>query len=114
SLSRFSPGLPSGPVFRAPGPHGWYLAGQGGVACRGCAEHDAGRASGPAVRWLDAIGRAALESAGELTPALPVRREARAMLYGFVEYHLERRMRSFALLARPSTATAHEPTLLPT
>jgi hypothetical protein len=30
----------------------------------------------------------------------PVRREARAMLYGFVEYHLERRMRSLPLLAR--------------
>jgi len=29
-----------------------------------------------------------------------VRRESRAMLYGFTEYYLERRMRSFALLAR--------------
>ena len=45
------------------------------------------------------------------------------MLYGFVEYHLERRMRSFALLARhvpvsnpPATSIAPEaqPTLLPT
>ena len=35
-----------------------------------------------------------------MTPDLTVRREARAALYGFVEYHLERRMRSFALLAR--------------
>jgi hypothetical protein len=35
-----------------------------------------------------------------MTPLLDVRREARAMLYGFSEYHFERRMRSFALLAR--------------
>ena len=55
---------------------------------------------GKAVRWLDDLGRADLELAGELTPPDPVRREARAMLYGFVEYHLERRIRSFSLLAR--------------
>jgi hypothetical protein len=36
------------------------------------------------------------------------------MLYGFVEYHLERRMRTFALLARPSSPTLPEPTLLAT
>jgi hypothetical protein len=35
-----------------------------------------------------------------MTPSLTVRRESRAMLYGFVEYHLDRRMRSFVLLAR--------------
>ena len=41
-----------------------------------------------------------LEGAGDMTPPIQVRREARAMLYGFAEYHFERRMRSFALLAR--------------
>src|SRR5438552_1284266 len=39
-------------------------------------------------------------AAGDMTPALDLRREARAMLYRFAEYHLERRMRSFTLLAR--------------
>ena len=33
-------------------------------------------------------------------PRWSTRREARAMLFGFTEYHLEPRMRSFALLAR--------------
>ena len=34
------------------------------------------------------------------TPDVLTRKEARAILYGFTEYHLERRIRSFALLAR--------------
>jgi hypothetical protein len=38
--------------------------------------------------------------AGDMTPAVDLRREARGMLYGFAEFHLERRMRSFTLLAR--------------
>jgi hypothetical protein len=70
------------------------------VVCRDCAEHDAGRVAEAAVRWLDALARLDVISAGEMTPAADVRREARAALYGFAEYHLERRMRSFTLLAR--------------
>jgi hypothetical protein len=52
------------------------------------------------VRWLDGLARADLMASGDMTPELQTRREARAMLFGFVEYHLERRIRSFALLAR--------------
>ncbi|HEV8421162.1 MAG TPA: DNA repair protein RecO, partial [Actinomycetota bacterium] len=100
SLSGFHPSLSACAVCGTPGPHGWFSAGQGGVVCQGCAEHDAGRVAEPAVRWLDALARLDVASAGEMTPAIDVRREARAVLYGFAEYHLERRMRSFALLAR--------------
>src|SRR6266540_357956 len=100
SLSGFHPSLSACAVCGAPGPQGWFSAGQGGVVCQGCAEHDAGRVAGPAVRWLDALARIDLVSAGDMTPAIDVRREARAILYGFAEYHLERRMRSFSLLAR--------------
>ena len=39
-------------------------------------------------------------AAGELTPDREIRREARSMLYGFAEFHLDRRIRSFSLLAR--------------
>jgi hypothetical protein len=70
------------------------------VVCASCAEHEAGRVSLPAVQWLDSLARADLLVAGQMTPPMQTRREARAMLYGFVEYHLERRMRSFLLLAR--------------
>ena len=49
---------------------------------------------------LDGYARADLTGVGDVVVDGPVRREARAMLYGFVEYHLERRMRSLPLLAR--------------
>lgn len=105
SLSGFHPSLVGCAVCGEAGPHGWFSSGQGGVVCPGCAEHDAGRVSEPAVRWLDALARIDLASAGDMTPSLDVRREARAILYGFAEYHLERRMRSFALLVRQPDPT---------
>jgi DNA repair protein RecO (recombination protein O) len=100
SLSGFHPSLSACAVCGLPGPHPWFAAGQGGVVCQTCAEHDAGPVSEPAVGWLDGLARADLLAAGDMTPALDVRREGRAMLYGFTEYHLERRMRSLALLVR--------------
>jgi DNA repair protein RecO (recombination protein O) len=100
SLSGFHPSLSACAGCGRPGPHEWFAAGQGGVVCESCAEHEAGRVSQPAAQWLDLLSRVDLESAGEATPPTHVRREARAMLYGYAEYHLERRMRSFALLAR--------------
>lgn len=123
SLSGFHPSLSACAVCGTPGPHEWFDAGQGGVVCRADAEAGAGRVPGDAVAWLDALAKADLETAGEMTPDRRVRRDARPMLYGFVEYHLERRMRSFALLARQdpvavasqgSTAPTPEPTLLST
>jgi DNA repair protein RecO (recombination protein O) len=113
SLSGFHPSFAACSVCGAPGPHERFAAGQGGVVCPGCAEHDAGRVSPGAVRWLDELSRADLEMAGEMTPLLDVRREGRAMLYGFVEYHLERRMRSLPILARHAVPDPR-PTLVPT
>jgi DNA repair protein RecO (recombination protein O) len=106
SLSGFHPSLSACAVCGLPGPHEWFGAGQGGVVCSGCAEGDAGRVSEPAVRWLDLLARVDLDGAGDATPPTLVRREARAMLYGFTEYHLDRRIRSFALLARQPTPVA--------
>ena len=100
SLSGFHPSLSACAACGLPGPHEWFAASQGGVVCRGCADNDAARMSQPAVRWLDGLARADLRGAGEMIPEPRVRREGRAMLYGYAEYHLERRMRSFALLAR--------------
>jgi DNA repair protein RecO (recombination protein O) len=105
SLSGFHPSLTACAVCGSPGPHGWFSAGQGGVVCSDCAQHEAGRATEPALRWLDAVARVDLNGAGDMTPAVPVRREARALLYGFTEYHLERRIRSFSLLARQPDST---------
>ncbi len=100
SLSGFHPSLTGCAVCGAPGPHEWFAAGQGGVICDQDADMDAGRVAAPAVRWLDDLQRVDLVGAGDMTPPPEVRREARAMLYGFTEYHFERRMRSFGLLVR--------------
>ncbi|HEX2266946.1 MAG TPA: DNA repair protein RecO [Actinomycetota bacterium] len=100
SLSGFHPSLSACAACGVPGPHEWFAASQGGVVCRSCAENDAARTSQPALRWLDTLARADLNGAGEVIPEPRVRREGRAILYGYAEYHLERRMRSFALLAR--------------
>jgi DNA repair protein RecO (recombination protein O) len=100
SLSGFHPSLSACAVCGAPGPHERFAAGQGGVVCAADAEHDAGRVSWPSVHWLDQVARLDLTQAGYATPPTVVRREARAILYGYTEYHLERRMRSFSLLAR--------------
>ena len=100
SLSGFHPALSGCAVCGSPAPLEWFSASQGGALCRNCAEHDAGRVSPPAIKWLDDLARVELLGAGDMTPDAEVRREARSMLYGFAEYHLERRMRSFSLLVR--------------
>src|SRR5919198_2522032 len=70
SLSGFHPSLTACAVCGTAGPQGWFSAGQGGVVCRDCAEHDAGRIGDGAVRWLDALARIDVASAGDMTPAI--------------------------------------------
>jgi len=101
NLSGFAPSLQAcavcgrTPVLR-------FSHSQGGAVCEGCRDRDARRASAEALGWLAAIGHTDLETAGNLTPPEgAVRGEARALLYGFAEYHLERRIKSLPLLATP-------------
>jgi DNA repair protein RecO (recombination protein O) len=100
SVSGFHPSLAACAVCGSPGTLTWFAAGQGGAVCGQDADADAGRVSPEALAWLDSLQRVELAGAGDMTPYPEIRREARAMLYGFAEYYLERRMRSFALLAR--------------
>jgi DNA repair protein RecO (recombination protein O) len=99
SLSGFHPSLSACAVCGSPWP-ALFSSGQGGAVCEGCAEHGAGPVSRAALSWLANLASADLHDAGSMTPDQTVRREARALLYGFAEYHLERRMRSLPLLAR--------------
>jgi DNA repair protein RecO (recombination protein O) len=100
SLSGFHPSLTACAVCGATGPE-LFSSGQGGAVCPGCAEIDAGPASPAALGFLAMLAAADLNTVGnEPRRELPVRKEARALLYGFAEYHLERRMRSFPMLAR--------------
>ncbi len=84
---------------------------QGGTVCDGCQERDARRADPQALAWLAGLAEADLAEAdlaeaGDGSPPGAVRGEARALLYGFTEYHLERRLRSLPLLARPQPRPA--------
>ncbi len=79
---------------------------QGGTVCDGCQERDARRAEPQALAWLAGLADGDLEEAGGGSPPGSVRGEARALLYGFTEYHLERRLRSLPLLARPQPRPA--------
>jgi DNA repair protein RecO (recombination protein O) len=83
-----------------------FSFGQGGAVCEDCRDRDARRVSDEALAWLSNLLAVELAAAGSPETPGSVRGEARALLYGFAEYHLERRMRSLPLLAalRPEQA----------
>src|SRR5918996_580534 len=99
SLSGFHPSLTACAVCGRPEPER-FASGQGGAVCREDAEFDAGPASSRALDHLAALGATGLLEAGEITADTTVRRESRALLFGFAEYHVERRMKSLPMLAR--------------
>ncbi len=98
SLSGFHPSLTACAVCGRADPD-LFASGQGGAVCRACAEHDAGQASREALGYLGGLAAAGLLGANGPAPDPPVRREARWLLFGFAEYHLERRMKSLPILA---------------
>ena len=104
SLSGFHPALTACAVCGMQMPE-LFSSGQGGAVCVGCAEHGAGPVSPESLALLARYAATDLQVVGDRVMDGPVRREARAMLYGFVEYHLERRMRSLPLLARSGALT---------
>lgn len=73
---------------------------QGGAVCDDCRDRDAARVERAALEWLAGLVLGDLEAAGDTSPPPAVRGEARGLLFGFAEYHLERRMRSLPLLVR--------------
>jgi hypothetical protein len=77
-----------------------FASGQGGALCTGCADPDAGPVSRPALSLLASLANADLVQAGWMRADSPVRRESRALLFGFAEYHLDRRIRSLPMLVR--------------
>ena len=102
-LSGFAPALAACAVCGTVPVHRFSHS-QGGAVCDGCEDRDSVRAAPAALAWLDSLTRGELDGAGEASPAQAVRGEARALLYGFAEYHLERRMRSLPLLARSTSS----------
>jgi DNA repair protein RecO (recombination protein O) len=102
SLSGFHPALTACAVCGRPDPE-LFDAGQGGAVCPTCAEPGAGYVSIAALRMLHELALSDLGEAG-FAPASEerTRKEARGILYGFAEYHFERRMRSVPMLVRTS------------
>lgn len=99
SLSGFHPALTACAGCGRPGATR-FASGQGGAVCSDDAEPDAGVASLGALAFLAALGSAGLLEAGRVEADTSTRRESRGLLFGFAEYHLERRMKSLPILAR--------------
>lgn len=93
SVSGFHPSLTACAVCGATDPV-LFSSHQGGAVCPRCAEGGAEPISGPALAWLRDLAAADLGDSGVLSSDERARREARGLLIGFTEYHLERRMKS--------------------
>jgi DNA repair protein RecO (recombination protein O) len=102
SLSGFHPSLVACAECGRPDVERFSSA-QGGAVCSSCAAADAGPVSSRALGFLSTLGASGLLEAGATSTDTEVRREARALLFGFAEYHLERRMKSLPMLARSLT-----------
>jgi DNA repair protein RecO (recombination protein O) len=99
SLSGFHPALGACAVCGRPGATR-FASGQGGAVCSDDADPDAGFASAEALAFLSTLGGTGLLEAGQVEADTSTRRESRALLFGFAEYHLERRMKSLPILTR--------------
>jgi DNA repair protein RecO (recombination protein O) len=103
SLSGFHPSLTACAVCGDRDPQLWD-AGLGGAVCGRCAEQGAGPCSRAALEFLSTLAVTDLADAGAIVqPDARVRKETRSLLYGFAEYHLERRMKSVPMLVRTAT-----------
>ena len=105
SLSGFHPSLTACAVCGDRDPQLWD-AGLGGAVCGRCAEQGAGPCSRAALEYLSTLARHRPRR-GWRAIVQPerrgVRKETRSLLYGFAEYHLERRMKSVPMLVRTAT-----------
>jgi DNA repair protein RecO (recombination protein O) len=100
SLSGFHPSLTACAVCGGAG-HVLWSSGIGGAVCAADADPGAAPVTPEVLQVLAWLARADLMEAGSLEPIdHRVRREARAKLFGFTEYHLERRMRSVPMLVK--------------
>jgi DNA repair protein RecO (recombination protein O) len=99
SLSGFHPSLTACAICGSTAADRWSSA-QGGRVCSVCADAHAEPAPPGTLELLAALATVELDRAGTQAADERVRRGARAFLFGFCEYHLERRMRSFPILAR--------------
>jgi DNA repair protein RecO (recombination protein O) len=100
SLSGFHPALTACAVCGSADVRLWS-AGLGGAVCPSCADHEAAAVEASTLALLAHLATADLTDAGvRLDADERTRRRARSLLFGFAEYHLERRMKSVPMLVR--------------
>jgi len=99
-LAGFHPSLTACAVCGAADPQ-LFSPGMGGAVCPTCAEGGVAPVSRAALARLQQLAAVNLNDAGDVVETdVRIRKESRGLLYGFAEYHLERRMRSLPMLAR--------------
>ena len=105
SLSGFHPALTNCAVCGGRLDPGLFSSAQGGAVCESCADYGSEPVAAESLALLARYAGGDMATVG-LAPVAegPVRKEARAMLYGFAEYHLDRRIRSLPMLARGAPA----------
>ncbi|HXJ64129.1 MAG TPA: DNA repair protein RecO [Actinomycetota bacterium] len=106
SLSGFHPALTACAGCGGRLDPGLFSSAQGGAVCGKCADYDAELVPPESFALLASLAGAGLETVGRAPSSAPdaIRKQARAMLFGFAEYHLDRRIRSFPMLARGAPA----------
>ena len=104
SASGFHPSITACAVCGRKDPE-LFSSAQGGAVCDSCAEYGSEPVSPQSLGLLARYAAGDMATVG-LAPVADgrVRKEARAMLYGFAEYHLDRRIRSLPMLARGAPA----------
>ena len=100
SLSGFHPALTACAVCGSADVPLWS-AGLGGAVCPSDADHDAAAVDAGTLALLAHLATVDLSDAGiRRDDDERTRRRARSLLFGFAEYHLERRMKSVPMLVR--------------
>jgi len=103
SLSGFHPALTACAVCGSADVRLWSSA-SGGAVCAMCAEGGSQPVTPEALALLAHLAGSDLGAVGRSVVADGrLRREARGLLFGFAEYHLERRMRSVPMLVMTAT-----------
>ena len=100
SLSGFHPALTACAVCGSADVRLWS-AGLGGAVCPSCTDHEAAAVEPATLALLAHLATVDLTDAGVVLDADErTRRRARSLLFGFTEYHLERRMKSVPMRVR--------------
>jgi len=101
AVEGYKPALGECTSCRRPGPHVRFSAARGGALCEDCrsgAESSLDRATLPLLAEL--LGGELGQAPAGRRPAPVARREAGTIVRAFVEFHLDRRLRSYPLVAR--------------